>query len=94
MGDTYNMPITREYTTRGCRVNIDASSDNNCVDINVTNLKSGLSGNTRYILLPHKDTEWYTKEDIISIQNMINDLLDEYGDTECNEILFTNQILS
>lgn len=93
MDNIYRIPLTQEYETRGCKVTIDAASDSNCVDINVKNLKSGYSENFRYVLLPGND-KGYTDNDIHQIKDGLNDLLDKLGESEWNEIHFTNQILS
>ena len=92
--DLYIMPITQEYDKRGCHVSINAAANSNGVDITVTNLKTNYTGYARYVLMPGREREWYNETDIREIQNMINSLLDTYGDQECNEIHFTNQILS
>lgn len=93
MDNFYRMPITREYETRGCKVKIDAASDDSCVDITVENLKTGDGSKYRYILLPGND-KGYSDKDIFTIQNELNNMLDKYGEIECNDIHFTNQILS
>jgi hypothetical protein len=93
MNDSYRLPITNEYTARGCIVNINAASNESGVDIKVQSIKTGKIGRASYLFRNTTD-EWYTRSDILEIQNIINDLLDKYGDTGCLDIHFTNQILS
>lgn len=90
---TFGYPITGEYVTRGCRVKIDAASDPSSVSITVTNLKTGFSTSYVHILLPGND-KCYSEHDISEIHDNLNKMLDQYGEIECNEIHFTNQILS
>ena len=91
----YRMPITQEYTSRGCRVNINAGENSTCVDMTVCNLTNNKMRTGRYVFSPVKEPqEWYSNEDILEIKNMINGFLDECGDDVCNQIHFTNQILS
>ena len=93
METCYRLPITSEYTTRGCTVKIDAAANSDCVDVFVKNNKTNFGSSFRYIIMPNS-SNGYRDEDIKGIKNMLNDLLDQYGDPECNEIHFTNQILS
>ena len=94
MDTYYRLPVSREYETRGCSVKIDAYSDELCVDIVVRNIKTGLGSSYRYALLPENNSYGYTESDIVTIRTELNRLLDDYGDPECSEIHFTNQILS
>ena len=93
MENFYRIPITQEYETRGCNVKIDAATDNSCVNIHVTNLKSGDHASYRHILLPGND-KGYSDTDIFAIHSELNNMLDKYGEPGCNDIYFTNQILS
>lgn len=93
MIDSYRLPITNEYSVRGCVVNINAAANDSCVDITVKSIKTGQIGRANYQFTKKID-EWYSKSDILEIQNIINNLLDKYGDTECLDIHSTNQILS
>ena len=94
MDDNYcTTPITQEYETRGCRVNINAGEDPSWVDIQVTNIKSGHTTSYRHILMPGSN-KGYSQQDILEMQSALNNMLDAYGDSEWNEIHFTNQILS
>ena len=91
--NSYRLPITNEYTARGCIVNINAAANSSGVDIKVHSIKTGKIGRASYLFTDRSD-EWYTRSDILEIQNIINNLLDKYGDSECLDIHFTNQILS
>ena len=93
MSDVYRCPITNEYHTRGCIVNINAAKNNSGVDITVRNIKTGNIGRGSYIFRLHPEG-WYAKSEILKVQNIVNDLLDKYGDNECLNIHSTNQILS
>lgn len=93
MNDSYKCPITTEYSTRGCIVNINAAKNESGVDIKVQSIKTGNIGRASYLFSDRPD-EWYTRSDILEIQNIVNNLLDKYGDSGCLDIHFTNQILS
>lgn len=93
MGKCYRLPITKEYISRGCTVNIDAAANSDCVDVTVKNNTTNAGSGFKYIILPDRDNG-YMENDIQNIKDMLNNLLDEYGDKECREIHFTNQILS
>ena len=93
MENCYRLPITKEYTSRGCTVKIDAASSSRYVDVEVTNNKTHKGSNVRFSLKPGSD-DGYSNEDMCKIHSSINQLLDQYGDVECNNIHFTNQILS
>lgn len=93
MENLYTMPITKEYETRGCKVSIDAANNPDRVDIYVENIKTGCKTGYSHILLPGND-KGYSDKDIREIKGAINTMLDNYGDPECNEIHFTNQIFS
>lgn len=93
MENSFCMPITQEYETRGCRVTINAASNSDCVDIAVVNLKSGYGGTFRHVLFPYKNDKGYSDTDMHSIKSGLNSLLDQYGDSEWEKIHFTNQIL-
>lgn len=94
MENFYRLPISKEYETRGCKVNIDAYSDELRVDITVKNLTTGYGSSYVHELTSDRNDKGYTDEDMRTIKNELNNLLDNYGDPECNEIHFTNQILS
>lgn len=89
----YTMPITNEYETRGCKVVIDAASSANSVDISVYNKKSGI-GSIHHHVLMNGNTKGYSKHDMTEIKGVLDNLLDTYGDEQCNKIHYTNQILS
>ena len=91
--EVFVLPISNEYEKRGCRVTINAYSDPESVDITVKNLKTGCTGSYRHILFPG-NTRGYSDRDMKEIQDNLNNLLDQYGEPEWNEIHFTNQILS
>jgi hypothetical protein len=91
--DSYRLPITTEYSARGCIVNINAATNKSGVDIKVQNIKTGKYGKASYLFIMNDD-DWYSRSDILEIQNIINNLLDKYGDSKCLDIHFTNQILS
>lgn len=93
MENFYTLPITNEYETRGCKVVINASENPTSVDIYVENIKTGYKTAYRHVLLPGND-KGYSDTDIREIKEALNNMLDNYGDPECNEIHFTNQILS
>ena len=89
----YRLPITQDYTTRGCHVSINAGSNSNYVDIFVNNTTTGICRHGQYVFSPVKKPEdWYSEEDMRHIHNMINEFLDACGDD--SEWNFTNQILS
>lgn len=89
----YRTPLTTEYTTRGCNVKIDAATCSERVTITVNNIKTGNGSSYTHILLPG-NIDGYSDKDMRKIQDELNKLLDEYGESEWNEIHFTNQILS
>jgi hypothetical protein len=93
MENFYELPVSKEYVTRGCKVSINGAFDSR-VDINVKNIKTGLGSGITYILDPIVNRTGYTENDMIHMKNYLNSLLDEYGEPECREIHFTNQILS
>lgn len=93
MKDFYILPITNEYETRGCKVTINASENPTSVDIYVENIKTGCKTGYRHVLMPGSE-RGYSDTDIKEIKDALNNMLDNYGDPECNEIHFTNQILS
>ena len=93
MDDFYCAPITKEYTTRGCDVRIDAVTDPDRVTVTVKNNKSGKGSIYSHILLPNSDNG-YSNKDMTIIKTELDKLLDEYGENECEKLHFTNQILS
>lgn len=95
MENCYKLPITKEYTTRGCNVKIDAASYQDRVDIYVTNIKTGKGMSYSYILdlsINFRE-KGYTENDIRTIKSIINELVDKYGESEWTEVNSTNQIL-
>ena len=90
---SYHLPITEEYETRGCKVKIDAASNANSVKIDVFNIKTGYGSSYIHVLLPGND-KGYSDRDMSEIRENLNNMLDQFGESEWNEIHFTNQILS
>ena len=93
MSNSYRCPITNEYSTRGCIVNINAAAYNSGVDITVRNIKTGEVGRGSYIFRLNPDG-WYARSEVLKVQDIVNTLLDKYGDHSCLDIHSTNQILS
>lgn len=93
MDDCYVFPITKEYESQGCTVKINAAKNPDFVDVSVKNNKTCKGLNVRYVLTSNDD-KGYHKPDIQNIQNLVNDLIDQYGDKKCTRTHFTNQILS
>jgi hypothetical protein len=93
MDSFYCLPITKEYTTRGCNVKIDAVTKSDRVSVSVKNINSGKGSMYIHVLLPGND-KGYSDRDMHIIKTELNRLLDEYGDDEWDNIHFTNQILS
>ena len=89
----YGIPISQEYNTRGCKVKIDASTYSDSVTVTVTNINTGYTGTYVHVLSP-VNNQGYTEYDMREIHENLNTMLDQYGESECNEIHFTNQILS
>lgn len=84
------LPLTQQYEIRGCYIDINAALDPDYVFINIQKKGCDLSETVKYKL--EKPSRYnYHKHDLKNIKNIINSLLDKYGDDSC--IIYTSKII-
>ena len=88
-------PITSKYEERRCIVNINTSTKYDVVYIDVQNKEDESKyRHVDYYLHDPDSFCGYSNEDKSNIKNIINKLLEEYGDDDKCNTHYINQILS